>query len=145
MIVTGLFNPSHILRVFLAKEYAFEIMYPDQLVRITHGKGTWNLAKLNAFGVIDFLVIQDYGTGISGSNKMSVALFKTIAAEILPIEMTDITREVDAKAIEKALRVWGGDPTTILGITAVQPGRNAGLNEDTGDFELRPRENEFFK
>lgn len=143
MTVTGLFNPSHILRVFLAKEYAFEIRYPDQIVRIAHGKGTWDLAKLNISGVIDFLAVQDYGAGVTGTNTMSVALFKKIGEDILFGD--NLTREKDAQAIEKALSIWGGDPKTIQEIVAVQPGRNACINERTGEFDLSARQNEFFK
>lgn len=131
MTVTGLSNPTHLLRLFLSKEYAFDVVYPTHIIRIAHRKGFWCLRKSTG----DYLTVGDYSNGslVDCANSMTRALFETLITENLPL---DATRADEASVIERAMRIWAGNPNTITEFIVVQPGRNASIDQDTGDYVL---------
>ena len=151
MTVEGLFNPSHLIRTFLAHEYAFSIFYPKHEIRIAHGKGTWSCVKIRQGQVIDWVIIQDMGTGNESENEMTKALFDKIQQDnwenikyrFREDQLCD--RDGDSLFIENALTVWGGKTSSIEEIVVVQPGRNASVDERTGEYILHPRIGEFVK
>lgn len=148
MTVTGLFNPTHILRDFLAREYAFSIVYPGRSLRVAHAKGTWTCAKIQNGHVVDYIVIQDCCSGIDCKNEMTLSLFKIIQDQVHKDHAKRfpggfMSREIDAKFIEMAFMIWGGHPRTIISMDVLQPGRNANVDETDGNIGLSPREGEF--
>lgn len=144
MIVEGLFNPSHIVRTFVSHEYAFEIKYKDHAIRIAHTKGTWSCCKLKDGTVIDYVEINDCRSGVDSDNGMLEALVESIQEQLAAKNATTNERDWDGKMIEKVLSIWGGKPSSIERISVVQPGRNAWVDNTTGNFFFAPREGEFY-
>ncbi len=148
MTVEGFFNPSHILRTCLSREYAFSISYPKHEVRVGHHKGTWFCGKLKEGILIDYIEITDCFSGSRSKNDMTKAFYDQIAGDAekklgKSRDQDNWDRNDEAEPIEKFLSVWGGRPATILKIQVVQPGRNSSVDEDTGEFYFSPREEEF--
>lgn len=150
-MIQGHYNPSSIVRLFLAHEYAFEIIYDKYTVRIGHTKGNWYIAKIHndIRTVADRVIVYDFGSGIDAENSMTLALFqkmKELRWEKVGSKYDigeGFTRDDDAYWIEQALAIWGGNPSKIREINVVQPGRNAMIDFQTGDFELNAAPNEF--
>lgn len=143
MIVEGLTNPSHVIRSFLINEYAFSIAYITHEVRIAHHKGTWYCVKIKNDAVEDSILIQDDFSGVVTDSEMAEALYEQIQVDSAKKIHFPSDRRDEAYVIEKFLRIWGGRTGTVVKISAVQPGRNASINQDTGDFVLSPAELEF--
>lgn len=151
MTVTGFPNPSHVIRLFIANEYAFDIRYPKHSVRVAHWKGSWRLAKVRGGEVVDGVTVHDFGTGVESDSELTKALFEKIMEDALEKarknrpEGRGPDREDDALGIEAALLIWGGRAADVAGIEVVQPGRNALVDFGTGEFSLSPRAEEFRK
>lgn len=142
MTVEGLFNPSHVLRSFIAAEYAFCVFYPKHEIRIAHQKGSWYCVKMEKTEIIDTIQIDDSFGSHWAMMDMTEALYDSLKTQHRSLPPT---RENEALVIEKFLKIWGGKTQTVGKIVAVQPGRNAIIDGDTGEFELSPREDEFKK
>lgn len=143
MQIEGFTNPSHILRTFIAREYAFSYeVGEDKEIRVAHAKGSWYFGKLKAGVPVDYFVWSDSCSGIYSENEMT----KSYLEERISLwKRSCDTRDSEADLIESALHVWAGAPTSIKSFCVVQPGRNAQLDESTLDFTLFPRVEEFHK
>ena len=47
MNLSGGMQAKHLVELFLAKEYAVEMTYPNKVVKFGHHKGTWFFFKKN--------------------------------------------------------------------------------------------------
>lgn len=143
MIVEGLTNPSHVIRSFLINEYAFSIAYITHEVRIAHNKGTWCCVKIRNNTIEDSILIHDDFYGVETPNDMTEALYEQIQVDSAKKINFPSDRRDEAYVIEKFLRIWGGRTGTVVKISTVQPGRNASVDVETGDFILDPSVVEF--
>ena len=139
MFIQGLSNPSHVLRCFLANEYAFEIAYPNHSVRVAHGKGTWSMGKVKDGNVVGRIEVLDCFSGCSSDDEMTRGLYEEIQRMRTERKKDAHGRDEEAYVIEMFLRIWGGKPSGITAVHVVQPGRNAWVGESTGEFSLSPR------
>lgn len=151
-MIQGVYNPTHIIRLFLENEYAFSITYKTGVeVRVSHHKGTWLVGRLKDNTLQNFFDYGDNGD-VNGSNGRLVddQLVRRMVEEITRSALAEYKgtsewREGHAFALERALRVFGGKVEDIERIDVVQPGRNAVVDYVTGEFALYPREDEFSK
>lgn len=143
MILEGLFNPSHVIRLCISREYAFAIQYETSQIRVAHHKGGWYCGKLRNGKIEDHLIMYDEGSGEETENEMLKALIQTTHAQEFRKTSRPDGRDFDALKLEKVLRIWGGSLDKIKKISVVQPGRNAMVDIESGDFILSPRPEEF--
>lgn len=147
MVISGEYNPSHIVKEFLGREYAFTIGYSTGvLVNVGHHKGVWYLAKIKDKKVVDYFELEDCFSFIRAENDMTRGLIdaQTQVKGRLYKDDND-ARAYPASVIEAVLCVWGGKPQSITDIVVVQAGRNAWIDEKTGSFDLHPRPEEWSK
>jgi len=147
MKIQGFFDPTHIIRTFIANEYAFELQWINRpLVRIAHHKGTWFFAKIDQEGsVVDRFNYGDNGDldFMEDGSKASPFVQGFIASR--RNDKGDTTsRYAQAKVLVDLIHFWGGKLQEVDLINVVQPGRNATLLAD-GEFSLVPREDEWTK
>ena len=114
-MVEGFYNPAHIIRTFIAKEYAFSYFFEDREVR-----------------------------GAQSYNELTQSLAEAIMHQNSEELDKNPTRATEAEILWKMLEIWGGRAKNVLKITVVQPGRNASIDEETLEFVLSPREEEFY-
>lgn len=142
MKLEGFFNEAHLVRLFLAKEYAFVLTYGNKRVHIAHTKGSWSIAKMDLDIVLDHFVIHDCQSGFEAKNELTSGLIE----KMMELDASkESSREADAALIFSILEIWAGNHNKIQAIHVMQPGRNAWVDEHTGMFSFSPRENEFYK
>lgn len=149
MIIEGNLNPSHIVRLFIEAEYAFSIHYASGVeARVTHHKGTWFYAHLKDEKVDQYFLYTDSGEVISPNSllqRMVETIHQENIATYLKAGKTNTWRELPAIVLQKALEIASGRFTDVTSIMSHQPGRNASIDEITGEFSFSPRTEEFSK
>lgn len=139
MLVEGFSNPSHILKSFIANEYAFSFYLKDKEIRVAHHKGTWTFAKLKDGILQDHFEWYDTFSGCLSQNELTHSFISSIQKGA----KGDISRNNEAAFIIKALEVWAGPLQEIVKVSVVQPGRNAWVDNE-GEFKLSASPNEFY-
>lgn len=149
MFIQGLTNPEHVIELFLNKEYAFSVSYKDGIeIRAAHHKGFWYIARIKDGKM---LLLIEYGD--NNDVVCSDPLAKAMAESIRDLKLSQGAekrwrieeREFCGFIISTFLGVIGGKKDDIEKIEVVQPGRNAYIDENTGDFCLSPRPEEWGK
>lgn len=144
MIVDGFSNPTHILRTCLAHEYAFSYEINGKVIHVAHTKGTWSFGKLQNGELIDYFTWGDSFTEVQSSHELTKSFITSIQLQGKNDKHTILgERDTEARWIEKALYVWAGPSLLIERISVIQPGRNAFVDELSGEFILSPREQDF--
>lgn len=137
MQIEGFVNARHVLTAFLAHEYAFSYYVRDKEIRVGHHKGTWFIAKMKDGKLYDQFSWGDGYSGVESPNEFTKSFVNSIRT--LPQREDDShSRFPEALSIMKALEIWGGPSEEVTKVCAVQPGRNAYIDEVTGDFVLNP-------
>lgn len=144
-MVEGFYNPAHVIRTFIAKEYAFSYFFEDREIRVAHHKGQWTCAKIiKESGATDWFAWDDCGSGVQSYNELTQSLAEAIMHQNSGELAKNPTRGAESEILWKMLEIWGGKAKNVLKITVVQPGRNASIDESTLEFVLNPREEEFY-
>ena len=148
MFVQGAMNPEHLIRLFLAKEYAFSITYSSGIeLRIAHHKGLWYVARFSEKKCVDsFTLGDDYY--LESPFPLTYAMVEGLVR--MKIEQSKVphdgtyTREFPSFVLSCVFGIFGGLPDKVEKIEVVQPGRNATIDEN-GEFQLAPRPEDFKK
>jgi len=141
-MVEGFYNPAHIIRTFIAKEYAFSYFFEDREIRIAHEKGVWTFAKVKKdLESSDWFSWADMASGIFSQNELTKSFAESVIAQ--NGELIDGTREGEAEVIWKVLEIWAGKGSKVMNIVVRQPGRNARVEEETLEFAFHPAQAEF--
>lgn len=139
MKIEGFVNPEHIVRAFIANEYAFELQWSDRSsVRVAHHKGTWCIAKIKKIDGKDLLIEGfDYNDlcGLSSTGLLPNASPFVKGFFSSKLGETGGSRYSQAKMLGDFINIWGGKLQDIECAVVVQPGRNAVIHED-GQFSL---------
>jgi len=143
MTITGFANPGAVIRFFIAAEYAFSFTLHDKEIRIAHHKGIWTIIKYGRSTVIDWFTWSDVFSGVDSINELTKNLAGYFNGKGRAQTRDNVTRETESAWIVATLEIWAGPLSDVQQIYVVQPGRNASLDLQTGEFNLSPRPNEF--
>jgi len=150
MLLQGPVNQSHLIRMMLENEYAFSVQYEDKKeIRCAHYKGLWTVAFYKNGLLWKTFCMDDTCNMDNHSWQIDPILkgFMEARKERLEskYENGDFHREYPAEVLYDILVLLAGHNNNIQTINIVQPGRNARIDEFTGEFFLAPREGEFKK
>jgi hypothetical protein len=137
MLLSGNFNREHILRQFFSCEYAFKIFWDHLEIRVAHHRGTWYLVKVEKEVFTDYFEINDQWIVWDKANPILQGFIQAQKELFDTGERT--MREAIAIALTNVLTVWGDVLQRIKGVEVIQPGRNASIDDETGDFWLAPQ------
>lgn len=148
MNIQGFLSPAHFIRTCLENEYAFSVQYTTGVeVRIAHCKGTWTLLRLKNGSPTGWFAYSDSGNVDEASDEFVKAFVESTfqSSDKRDFNCGTYHRFTDAFKLFQVFRIMGGKDEEVEWINVVQPGRNALLNKETGEFELRPSIEEFRK
>lgn len=148
MNIQGLLSPTHLIRLCLEHEYAFSVTFKENVeIRVSHYKGTWKVLRMKEDVVTGWFSYCDSGALEQASDDFIQAFVCSVIETFKKDrnQFGEYHRSTDALLLSRLIQIIGGKDEDIITVSIVQPGRNALLNEDTGDFELYPRIEEFRK
>jgi hypothetical protein len=147
MLLEGLYNQDHFIKMMLEKEYAFSLAYTDgHEVRVGHHKGNWTFAQFKNGELVRTFDIDDR-PDMGYEFKIDALLrgYTTSRIEFHEKKVEDNFRELPAKVILDVVKLLVGEKNQVVRVDVKQPGRNAHIDQFTGEFSFSPREGEFKK
>jgi len=136
MLIQGLFNNAHFVGELFLREYAFSLSWLDKKeIRVAHSKGTWFVMKIDSDKQKSFFKINDMWEFNGLGHAMVRAFIDMYQKELKP----DMTNKLDRRSslafvLAELTHSWVSPLEGIQTINCFQPGRNARLDEETGDF-----------